>query len=225
MTAVGAAVHAGNPAEASRQFTRRPPSPSSGTAPGPRSARASRCTPPSAVRPGWSPGSSARKRQPLPPGANPLPAEDALICLTIRQRLGGPMAVAQNPDHWQIQEAKQRFSEVIRAVTQDGPRIITAGEEVAVIIDMAEYHRLARPAVNLTEVLLGGPKLDDDDMRCSPRSRLSGRRTSAASLTFRRTHDVVADTDVLSGRAGASRTPVSSNGSPSPRRTSCACRC
>jgi prevent-host-death family protein len=73
------------------------------------------------------------------------------------------MAVAQNPDHWQIQEAKQRFSEVIRAVTQEGPQIITRhGEEVAVIIDMAEYHRLAHPAVNLTEILLGGPKLDDD---------------------------------------------------------------
>jgi prevent-host-death family protein len=75
------------------------------------------------------------------------------------------MALAQNPDHWQIQEAKQRFSEVIRAVTQEGPQIITRhGEEVAVIIDMAEYHRLARPAANLTEVLLGAPKLDDDDV-------------------------------------------------------------
>ena len=54
---------------------------------------------------------------------------------------------------------------MIRAVTQEGPQIITRhGEEVAVIIDMAEYRRLARPAVNLTEILLGGPKLDDDDI-------------------------------------------------------------
>ena len=28
---------------------------------------------------------------------------------------------APTPDHWQIQEAKQRFSEVIRVVTTDGP--------------------------------------------------------------------------------------------------------
>jgi prevent-host-death family protein len=70
--------------------------------------------------------------------------------------------VAQNQDHWQIQEAKQRFSEVIRAVTQRGPQVITRhGEDVAVVIDMGTYHRLTRPAVDLIEVLLGGPKIDD----------------------------------------------------------------
>ena len=36
------------------------------------------------------------------------------------------------PDHWQIQDAKQRFSEMIRAVTRDGPQVITRhGEDVA----------------------------------------------------------------------------------------------
>ena len=29
------------------------------------------------------------------------------------------------PDHWQIQDAKQRFSEMIRAVTNEGPQVIT----------------------------------------------------------------------------------------------------
>jgi hypothetical protein len=34
-------------------------------------------------------------------------------------------------DYWQIQDAKQRFSEMIRAVVHDGPQIITRhGEEV-----------------------------------------------------------------------------------------------
>ena len=68
----------------------------------------------------------------------------------------------RDPGHWQIQEAKQRFSEVIRAVTQHGPQVITRhGEDVAVIIDIAEYHRLTGPAADLAELLLGGPKLDD----------------------------------------------------------------
>lgn len=65
-------------------------------------------------------------------------------------------------DYWQIQEAKQRFSEMIRAVTDDGPQIITRhGEEVAVVVDIAEYRRLTRPTVDLTGLLLGGPKLSD----------------------------------------------------------------
>src|ERR1700757_868428 len=66
------------------------------------------------------------------------------------------------PDHWQIQEAKQRFSEMIRAVTTEGPQVITRhGEDVAVVVDIGEYRRLARPAADLAGILLGGPKLDD----------------------------------------------------------------
>jgi prevent-host-death family protein len=66
------------------------------------------------------------------------------------------------PDHWQIQEAKQRFSEMIRAVRSQGPQVITRhGEDIAVVIDVSEFHRLTRAAVNLTDVLLGGPKVDD----------------------------------------------------------------
>ncbi len=67
------------------------------------------------------------------------------------------------PDHWQIQVAKQRFSEMIRAVTSEGPQVITRhGEDVAVVVDIDEYRRLTRPAVDLAGILLGGPKLDDD---------------------------------------------------------------
>ena len=66
------------------------------------------------------------------------------------------------PDHWQIQDAKQRFSEMIRAVMRDGPQVITRhGEDVAVVVDIAEYRRLTRPTVDLAGILLGGPKLDD----------------------------------------------------------------
>jgi prevent-host-death family protein len=67
-----------------------------------------------------------------------------------------------SPDHWQIQDAKQRFSEMIRAVTSEGPQVITRhGEDVAVVVDIAEYRRLTRPAADLAGILLGGPKLDD----------------------------------------------------------------
>ena len=67
-----------------------------------------------------------------------------------------------DPDHWQIQDAKQRFSEMIRAATSKGPQVITRhGEDVAVVVDIDEYRRLTHPSVNLARVLLGGPKLDD----------------------------------------------------------------
>ena len=66
------------------------------------------------------------------------------------------------PDHWQIQDAKQRFSEMIRAVLNEGPQVITRhGEDVAVVVDIGEYRRLTRPAVDLAAILLGGPKFDD----------------------------------------------------------------
>jgi len=66
------------------------------------------------------------------------------------------------PDHWQIQDAKQRFSEMIRAVTSEGPQVITRhGEDVAVVVAVGEYRRLTRPAVDLASILLGGPKLGD----------------------------------------------------------------
>jgi prevent-host-death family protein len=56
----------------------------------------------------------------------------------------------------------QRFSEMIRAVTSEGPQVITRhGEDVAVVVDIGEYRRLTRPAVDLASILLGGPKLDD----------------------------------------------------------------
>jgi prevent-host-death family protein len=63
------------------------------------------------------------------------------------------------PDHWPIQDAKQRFSEMIRAVMTQGPQVITRhGEDVAVVVDVGEYRSLTRPAVDLASILLGGPR-------------------------------------------------------------------
>ena len=44
---------------------------------------------------------------------------------------------------WQVQEAKQRFSELLRAAETGEPQIVTRhGEEIAVVMDMTEYRRL-----------------------------------------------------------------------------------
>jgi prevent-host-death family protein len=65
--------------------------------------------------------------------------------------------------HWQVQEAKQRFSEVLRAAEAGEPQIVTKhGEEVAVVIDIAEYRRLRGEAVSFMAYLRSEPFVDDD---------------------------------------------------------------
>jgi prevent-host-death family protein len=65
---------------------------------------------------------------------------------------------------WQVQEAKQRFSEVLRAVEKDGPQTITRhGEEVAVVIDIAEYRKLTGRTKSFVDHLLTtAPTLTDE---------------------------------------------------------------
>ncbi|BEL08917.1 hypothetical protein Q0Z83_071080 [Actinoplanes sichuanensis] len=66
--------------------------------------------------------------------------------------------------HWQVQEAKQRFSEVLRAAEAGEAQIVTKhGEEVAVLIDIAEYRRLRGEQVGLMAYLRADP-LDDFDL-------------------------------------------------------------
>jgi prevent-host-death family protein len=71
--------------------------------------------------------------------------------------------------HWQLQEAKQRFSELIRSVETDGPQFVTRhGQEVAVIIEVAEYRRLRGGAEDFKSFLRSGPDLDDLEIERSP---------------------------------------------------------
>lgn len=60
---------------------------------------------------------------------------------------------SRTPDRWQIEDAEQRFSEMIRAVTYDGPQVITQhGQDIAVVVDIAEYRRLTMRVVDLTSI-------------------------------------------------------------------------
>jgi prevent-host-death family protein len=63
---------------------------------------------------------------------------------------------------WQVQEAKQRFSEVLRAAESGEPQIVTKhGEEIAVVIDIAEYRRLRGEPITFMEYLRTDPTADD----------------------------------------------------------------
>jgi antitoxin Phd len=75
------------------------------------------------------------------------------------------MSAEPHDTHWQVQEAKQRFSEVLRHAQSDGPQIITRhGEEIAVIIDATEFHKLSDEVPDFKEFLRSGPLWDDLDL-------------------------------------------------------------
>lgn len=53
---------------------------------------------------------------------------------------------------WQLQEAKNKFSEVVEGAVSEGPQVVTRrGVETAIVLSYAEYRKM----------LLGGQKLSE----------------------------------------------------------------
>jgi prevent-host-death family protein len=45
---------------------------------------------------------------------------------------------------WQLQEAKQKFSELVRRTLEEGPQVVTKhGEEVVVVVPVEEFRRMS----------------------------------------------------------------------------------
>ena len=67
---------------------------------------------------------------------------------------------------WQLQEAKQRFSELLRRARAQGPQVVTKhGEEVAVVVSIEDYRRLTDELPSFKEFLLAAPDLDALEIR------------------------------------------------------------
>ena len=63
---------------------------------------------------------------------------------------------------WQLQEAKQRFSEVVRRALDEGPQFVTRnGKAAVVVLDAAEYRRLRGVPLDFKEFLMTMPRIDD----------------------------------------------------------------
>ena len=59
---------------------------------------------------------------------------------------------------WQLQEAKGKFSEVVKRALKEGPQDITVrGEPVAVVISREEYTRLTHPRPDFLEFMRHSP--------------------------------------------------------------------
>jgi prevent-host-death family protein len=63
--------------------------------------------------------------------------------------------------NWPLQDAKNRFSEVVQRARREGPQTVTLrGERAAVVLSAADYDALVRDRPSLVDDLLSGPAWD-----------------------------------------------------------------
>jgi prevent-host-death family protein len=64
---------------------------------------------------------------------------------------------------WQLQDAKNRFSELVQRARKEGPQIVTLrGERAAVVVSAEVFDELAANRPSLVDHLLSGPVWPDD---------------------------------------------------------------
>jgi prevent-host-death family protein len=78
---------------------------------------------------------------------------------------------------WQLQEAKNRFSEVVKRAREEGPQTVTVhGQRAAVVVSASDYDALTRPEMSLADFLLSADPWPDDVVdTINQRSRDTGR--------------------------------------------------
>ena len=61
---------------------------------------------------------------------------------------------------WKLQEAKQKFSQVVQRALDEGPQVVTRdGQKVVIIISAEEFDRLTERKPSFLEFLMSGPDL------------------------------------------------------------------
>ena len=62
---------------------------------------------------------------------------------------------------WQLQAAKQHFSELVERARRDGPQVVTKhGKEAVVVVSAEEYRRLRGDGPRLVEFIRTAPDFD-----------------------------------------------------------------
>ena len=74
------------------------------------------------------------------------------------------MTPTEHAPTWQVQEAKQRFSEVLRAAATRPQTITKNGTPVAVIVDIDDYRARSDARPDFADALLAGLDLDDFEL-------------------------------------------------------------
>lgn len=64
---------------------------------------------------------------------------------------------------WQLQEAKNKFSEVVEEALKHGPQVITKrGVETAIVLSYAEYRKLQLAQQSLSSFFRSSPLVEVD---------------------------------------------------------------
>jgi prevent-host-death family protein len=64
---------------------------------------------------------------------------------------------------WQLQEAKNRFSEVVQRACTEGPQVVTLrGRRKAVVLSAEAFDELTAEHCSIVDKLLSGPAWPDD---------------------------------------------------------------
>ena len=66
-------------------------------------------------------------------------------------------------EYWQLQDAKNRFSEIVNKALQDGPQIVTRrGKKTVVIMSVEQYQKLVKPKINIVDFFRKSPLQGED---------------------------------------------------------------
>ncbi len=66
-------------------------------------------------------------------------------------------------NQWQLQEAKNKFSNLVNQAQKHGPQVVTKhGKDVVVIISIEEYNKLIKPKYNLVQFFQNSPLAKED---------------------------------------------------------------
>lgn len=66
-------------------------------------------------------------------------------------------------NHWQLQDAKNKFSNLVDKAQHKGPQIVTKhGKDAVVILSIEEYKKLVKPKSNLVNFFQKSPLAEND---------------------------------------------------------------
>jgi prevent-host-death family protein len=79
--------------------------------------------------------------------------------------------------NWQLQDAKARFSELVKRAREEGPQHVSVrGEPAVVVVSEKEFARLVSPRRSIVDHILVGARWPDDVVDAiNARSRDTGR--------------------------------------------------
>lgn len=73
-------------------------------------------------------------------------------------------SITRQSDHWQLQIAKNKLSQLVKHAQQQGPQFITLhGTEAAVVLSVEEYHKLIKPTQTLVSFFRNSPFVEEED--------------------------------------------------------------